>query len=253
MKRYKKPKGKLSIGVLQDVGQRDDQQDSFGIMGRSCGKTGTLAIVADGMGGLVNSAQVSQTVVGTMLDAYAPGVGMPAWQQLLLLLKLAVSKTAAMAEGRNYQSGTTVVACLLEDGGLSWVSCGDSRLYLLRNGGLIQLTRDHDFAHDLTLLALRGEMPLEEPLTNARREALTSFVGMDCPRHMDYNPEPLRLCRNDRILLVSDGIYRALEQPELEKLLRKSPKRAAKAIGKRIRRKKLPNQDNYTALILKVH
>ncbi|MBQ8835343.1 MAG: serine/threonine-protein phosphatase [Oscillospiraceae bacterium] len=246
------PSGVVSVGHVHNIGARDSQQDAFGFSGSDCGEGGTLAIVADGMGGLVNSGQISTGIVSAVMDAYAPGGELPAATHLQLLLKRAIGEAAALTAGLNYQSGSTLVAGLVQNNGLSWISVGDSRIYLWRAGGLIQLNRDHDFAHDLMVMAIMDQITFEEADSNPRKGSLTSYIGRDFPRYVDFNPEPITLRRGDRIILMSDGIYRALTEAELTRYLRRPAAKCARIMERRIRQKKLPQQDNFTAVILEI-
>lgn len=244
--------GRIKAAQVHELGARDSQQDAFGIAGLDTPETGVLAAVADGMGGLVNSGQVSQAIISAMLDAYAPAGNAAPDRQLQMLLQQALRRVEALTRGSTAQSGSTLVACLIRNGSLSWLSVGDSRIYLWRGGGLIQLNQDHDFHHDLALLALQDEMSWEEADRDPRRESLTSYIGGGFPRKVDYNPEPVALRPGDRVLLASDGIYRALSQDELAEHLSGTAAQAAQAILAAIQQKRLPQQDNFTALVLEI-
>lgn len=246
------PSGEVTIGQIHQIGARESQQDAYAVTGSDCRSGGTLAIVADGMGGLVNSGELSAGIVSAIMDAYAPGGELPGARHLNLLLKRAIEAAAELTSGQTYQSGSTLVACLVQNNGLSWTSVGDSRIYLWREGALIQLTRDHDFAHDLTVMAIMGQMSFEDADANTRRGSLTSFIGRDFPRHIDYNPEPIQLRKGDKILLMSDGIYRTLSEAEMNRYLTRPAAKCAKMFARRIRVKKMPQQDNFTAVILEI-
>lgn len=244
--------GRVSIARLQGLGARDNQQDSFAVAGSDCAEKGMLAIVADGMGGLVNSGQISSAVTKVMSEAYTPDPAQSGRDQLLSLTGKAIAEAESLTKDLTYQSGTTLIACILRKGGLSWMSIGDSRLCLYRGGSLIQLNRDHDFAHDLLLMTLRGQITMEQALHNPRREALTSHIGSEFPRYFDFNQEPVRLMQGDRVILMSDGVYRSLTQEELCQSLEKGADKSAELIRKRIEAKALPQQDNFTAIILEI-
>lgn len=244
----KKTYRSIAAGIVQGLGARENQQDSYGV--DASGRSSVLAIVADGMGGLVNSDQVSRRIVDAMLDAYAPDGEIPARHQLLLLLKRAIEEAAAVTADSRYDSGSTLAACIAGPSGLSWISVGDSRVCLWRKGSLIQLSRDHDFAHELAVMALSGSYTLEEADVNPRRDALTSYIGKDFPKYVDFNPQPITLQKGDRVILMSDGVYRALSQQELCRCLAKGAAKSAKQIERMIQKKHLPQQDNFTAVIL---
>lgn len=243
---------RITAAHVHELGARDSQQDAFGIAGLDTPESGVLAAVADGMGGLVNSGQVSQAIISAMMDAYAPSENAAPARQLQMTFQQALLRVENLTRGSAAQSGSTLIACLIRDGGLSWLSVGDSRIYLWRGGGLIQLNQDHDFHHDLTLLAVRNEMSWDEADRDPRRESLTSYIGGGFPRKVDWNPEPVMLLPGDRVLLVSDGVYRALSQDELADHLSGTAPQAVQAIRAAIQQKNLPQQDNFTALIVEI-
>ena len=144
------------------------------------------------------------------------------------------------------------MVCLIRSDSLSWLSVGDSRIYLWRGGGLVQLNQGHDFRRNLTLPAFQGDLRLEEADRDPRRENLTSFIGRGFPRKVDWNPEPVKLLPGGKVLLVSDGVYRALSQAELADCLEGGADTAADAIRSAVRKKRFPQQNNYTAVILVV-
>lgn len=238
-------------GILHEQGRRDSQQDAFCVIGQE--PSGILAAVADGMGGLVNSGAVSQALTETLAEEFTPDPRFPPARQLQIAFQQAVGKVDALLRDHPSRSGSTLVACLVQNGALSWLSVGDSRIYLWRDGGLIQLNREHNFFHDLTLLALQGDLTFEEADADPRCENLTSYIGWGFPRSIEWNEDPVSLLPGDQILLVSDGVYRALSQDELASCLYKSTaQRSAQSMHALIQKKDFSNQDNYTGIVLKI-
>lgn len=244
--------GMITAASIHELGARDDQQDAFGITGEDSPEQGVLAAVADGMGGLVNSGQVSSALIEGLMEAYAPDSGTAPARQLQLLLIQALGRVEKLMQDSTVQSGSTLVACLVKDNGLSWLNVGDSHIYLWRGGGLVQLNQDHDFHHDLTLLAMQGDMDLSEADSDPRREGLTSYIGKGFPRKVDWNPEPVRLMAGDKVLLVSDGVYRALSQEEIADCLLADARQSVQDLRATINEKNYPQQDNYTAIVLEI-
>lgn len=240
----------LRSAQVHELGARDSQQDAFCVTGLEALEGGVLAAVADGMGGLVNSGQISRALTNALVNSFAPGGEETPARQLQLLLGQALEEVERQRSGQSARSGSTLVMCLVRDGGLSWLSVGDSRICLWRSGGLIQLNRDHDFHHDLTLMALQGDMTFSEADADPRRENLTSYIGGGFPRKVEWNPEPVPLLAGDRVVLMSDGVYRALTQGELSRCLEGAAEKAAGAIRRAVEEKGLPQQDNFTAVIL---
>lgn len=246
----------ISFGVaaLHEQGAREQQQDSFGISDVALQPThGQLAIVADGMGGLENGAQVSEAACQAVLDAFL--VVPPQSDSRAMLLSLvrvankAVNELLGPAGYRT--SGSTLLLAYLNDGRLDFVSIGDSRLYLLRNGELMLLNREHEFANDLAVRVVNDEMSIQEAFSNEERAGLVSFLGMGRIEHLDMPAESMRLFKGDKVVLMSDGVYNALAAEEMtEALMRETPDAACAELRARIAAKAYTNQDNYTAIVL---
>lgn len=243
----------IHIGKLHDQGAREYQQDSFGISDEKAFSTmGLLAVVADGMGGLADGDRVSTTLVETALDGFMYSQGQGTLEQVLLTLTAwSVQEVNRLLGSENYRkSGSTLVMGLIRENLFSWVSVGDSRIYLYRSGQLLQLNREHDFKHKLVLQAVNGEIPLQDVYTDKRSSGLISFLGMGPLECIDLPVEPLRLLPEDKLVLMTDGVYNALEDSEIIAALALDEDAAPEALHKAIQEKGFQDQDNYTAVIL---
>jgi serine/threonine protein phosphatase PrpC len=108
--------------------------------------------------------------------------------------------------------GGTVVATSLVDGGLQWVSVGDSLLYLLRDGMLKRLNDDHSMGPQIDLMARNGMIDAEAARTHPQRNCLTSaLTGKDIPE-LDCKGQRLELEDGDIIVLASDGLQSVAEE-----------------------------------------
>lgn len=243
--------GTVSIGKLHSQGKRKSQQDSFFVSPVEMMPThGLLALVADGMGGLADGDRVSQTAVSTMAEGFYNIKGEP----MLLLLALLERANRAVnnllgPSGRN-KSGSTLVAGLIRENRFYYLSVGDSRICLYRNGMLFQLNREHVFHNELLIQAVNGEKTFQTALSDKSAAGLTSFLGMGKLKYIDIPACGIEIRPGDRFLLMSDGVYNALPDEELKAHLNKTPEEAAQAIGEAIEAKGYTSQDNYTAVIL---
>lgn len=111
--------------------------------------------------------------------------------------------------GGNDQPRTTLVAALVQEDRLWWSHCGDSRLYVLREGQLLVRTRDHSFLELNTLLEAD---PALTPLPS--RHTLFSCIGSPARPLID-SAGPLDLQPGDRLLLCSDGLWDGLDDAEI--------------------------------------
>ena len=242
----------ISLGKIHDVGRRDYQQDSFG-QTAVLRNTGILAVLADGMGGLSGGERVSQKIVmealtfGSTLQANQVPTALPG---MVAGINRAVNQM--LGPKGLYTSGSTVVSALITGNALRWISVGDSRVYLYRDGQISQLSRDHDLLQDWMPDILDGKRSMAEALRDPNGRKLTSFIGMGELRHVDYNRTPIPLLPGDRVLLMSDGVYGTVSDAEMAAILRDcgSVQLAASHIGQRIMGAALPYQDNYTLIVL---
>lgn len=248
-----KPVETVQIGKLHEQGARSGQQDCFGVSDESLIKThGLLAVVADGMGGLSDGDKVSAAAVEAVLDSFFlyQGKCTPE-QQLLMLVQSAVESVNKLLGPDSFgKSGSTLVMGLLRESMFSFLSVGDSRICLYRNGILMQLNREHIYKNKLALDAVNGEIALSDVYSDSRGSSLIGFLGMETLQYIDFPAEPVRLVSGDKLLLMSDGVYNALENDELAGCLEAAPEEAVEQIRAAIREKGYTNQDNYTAVII---
>lgn len=243
----------VRIGKLHEQGARAGQQDCFGVSDESLMEDrGLLAVVADGMGGLADGEKVSEAVVGAVLDGFIlyQGICTPEQQLLMLAKQAAACVNGLLGASGIRKSGSTMVMGLVRDGAFSFLSVGDSRVCLYRQGILMQLNREHVFKDKLALDAVNGKIPLQEVYTDSRRSGLTSFVGMGALEHIDLPSSPVKLVFGDKLLLMSDGVYNALDEQELTACLDAAPVRAVERLRQAIQEKAYTNQDNYTAVLI---
>jgi protein phosphatase len=207
-----------------------------------------LFVVADGMGGH-NAGEVAS---GLAVDAVSRVVRMSTGRTTDVLeqaVRQANDDIFAAAAQRTECAGmgTTVVAALVTAGGLSIASVGDSRVYRLRAGHLVQLTVD-----DSWLCKMRPDGP---PLTPAEvdqhpmRHVLTEVVGV----RADLLPRATEatLADGDIFLLCSDGLHGAVPAQELTELL--DPGQDVRVVTDELVRRALNAgaSDNVTAVVVR--
>lgn len=108
--------------------------------------------------------------------------------------------------------GTTLAAVAITvDTGSVVVHVGDSRLYRLRHGRLMQLTQDHTVITDLMSA---GELNEEDAKTHPHRYVLTRALGVGPEVLIDYAGVSGE--SGDRLLLCTDGVFKALSTDEVK-------------------------------------
>lgn len=245
--------GNILIGNEQDQGSRPEQQDSFGISSIEASeikKRGLLAVVADGMGGLNNGAVYSKAAVNGALCSFREEE--PEQSDEATLLRVLKRAKEEVAETGLYDGGTTFVATLIHQQQLHFISVGDSRICLVRNGGLIQLNREHVYGRELDDQALNGKLTELEAHEDRQRKALTSYLGKQDDVAIDRNINPIPLYSGDKVILMSDGVYGFLPEQELTECLNRKPMDAAVAVKQAVLAKKHPKQDNLTIIVMEI-
>lgn len=243
---------------IHNIGGRSSQQDSFGtseiIDSAYVSNKGFMAVVADGMGGLKDGDKISTSTVVSMLKGFDECENEEVTQSMLLKLVAEANDTAINIIGEDNlgQSGSTVVAIVVKNNILNWISVGDSHIYVCRNESLIKLNRDHNYAAELDEMVSRGEMSVEEALRKPQRAALTSYIGMGNLNHVDQNERPIELESGDRILLMSDGVYGTISGEQLVECMNPSLKHTGVSIENAIRNASKRNQDNYTCIVIEI-
>ncbi len=193
--------GKTDIGMV-----RDTNQDAFKIVALGTGSG--LALVCDGMGGArggdTASTIAKKVITETIQKTYQDVMGAEA-------VKAMVLEAVASANRAIYQTakdhpeytgmGTTVVLSLLHQKRAYIAHVGDSRLYLMREHSLTQITRDHSFIQEMVD---RGEISPEEARVHPNKNIITRAVGVHWDVDVDFYS--LDLYPGDKLLLCTDGL-----------------------------------------------
>jgi len=148
--------------------------------------------------------------------------------------------------------GTTLIATVIEQGKLYWVSAGDSRIYLFRNENLQQLTRDHIYGNHLQLDVASGRISQIEADNHPERRHLTSYLGLLELPETDQSAQPLLLQNQDVVILSTDGLYDTLSEPDIVATLKKETQNPAEELVKEALTRNNKYQDNITVITLSV-
>ncbi len=239
---------------LQGQGKRDYQEDSFAFANALdvtlMKKHGLLAMVADGMGGMEGGKKASELTVKTILgDFKEMDVNSDLGIQLAESARHASNEVNAVIKGRG---GCTLVAGIFYDEMFNFVSVGDSYIFLLRNGELIQLNHEHNKKNEVYLDSIRdGVVDPRDGREHFEAAALTQFIGMDDMDEVDMTRMPIPLKDGDTLVLCSDGVGGVLKEDELISCLKgKVAGDAVLAMDGLIKMRNLKYQDNYTALVI---
>jgi PPM family protein phosphatase len=167
---------------------------------------GCLYIVADGVGGASRGEKASQFAAQKVLHAYYSGaVGDPG-EKMANAIKDASREIYQFSQREEVsaQMATTMVAALVLKNQLIIANVGDSRAYLIHNGVIEQITKDHSYTGELME---EGVITEEESLTTKGKNRLTRSIGGESSVKVDVFA-PIPLSTGDHFILCSDGLTR---------------------------------------------
>lgn len=174
-----------------------------------------LWAVADGMGGHDAGDVASRIIVQELASLGVPISAQDQRARVYQRIDRAHQRILSHAQENGLRgAGSTVAALLLHETEISCIWAGDSRVYLMRDGKLTPMTRDHS---EVQMLVAAGHMTEAEARTASRRNVITRAIGIG----PDAQPERVSgMARDgDRFLLCSDGLTEHLPDPDIAQLL----------------------------------
>src|SRR3954469_16015421 len=204
--------GKSDVGCI-----RTNNEDNFGYDLRH-----GIFVVCDGMGGQACGEVASKLGVDTVLNYFrnsaqsaANGNGAAAVTGTRMLAQaVRAANTAIRAASSNDADksgmGTTIVAMLVRDNSISIAHVGDSRIYLVRNGELKQLTVDHSLVMEQVR---RGIITPEQALTSSLQNIILRALGSEDDVEVDVSE--FEGAEADVLLLASDGRTKMISDDDI--------------------------------------
>lgn len=180
---------------------RSENEDSIYVPKDS---TGFFAVVADGMGGHNAGEVASKIVVDTIVKIFgALGPEKITKKEMIKAVALANQSVwqESIRDSKKSGMGSTATIAAFNKNEVIIGQVGDSRGYLLREGSLSQVTKDHSYVQ--TLID-NNNISKQEALTHPQRNIITRAIGTQAKVKVDVYT--LALKKNDCILLCSDGL-----------------------------------------------
>ena len=166
------------------------------------------AVVCDGMGGANGGNVASETAVKVIRDKLTSGyhIGMNDNSvKNLIVSAIEAANMTLFSMARNNEElsgmGTTVVLAVRNTDTLYISNVGDSRIYIVSDSGITQVTTDHSVVQ---IMLDRGEISPEEAKDHPKKNVITRALGVDPDVRIDYSQEQLN--ENDIVLLCTDGL-----------------------------------------------
>jgi serine/threonine protein phosphatase PrpC len=243
--------GKTDVGCV-----RTNNEDNFGFDSRY-----GIFVVCDGMGGQAAGEVASKMGVDILLDYFRnhpPNAaeqslngqnGSAGAQSLANAIQLA-NKTIFQAgqqhNGRNGM-GSTIVAALVRGNSLAIANVGDSRIYLVRQGAIQQLTQDHSLVMEQVR---QGYITLEQAQQSQMQNIILRALGPE--EVVDADIEDLVALPGDVLIMASDGLTRYVSDEDILKIVQ-SRQGLQQACGELVKRaREGGGDDNITCLLVRI-
>lgn len=227
----------VSAGVASECGPRAENQDFAGVyLGTETERAGRgmVAALADGVSGGKGGRIAAELAVASMIEGYFA-------QSDTIGVAVAVNRVMApynrwlASMGRSEtmaHCATTFTTLVLRGRRVHVCHVGDSRAWLLRDGRLSQITRDHTHSHP------------------DQRHVLLRALGLEEELRLDHHE--IALAEHDRLLLTSDGVHGVLSPRKIEKILNQRQSAEADARSLTTAALDAGGQDNASAVVLDV-
>ena len=251
---------KIQIGLSSIIGARKYQQDAVVACSKNYLRQNQfrkgIVVLCDGMGGMNGGEIASALTSKKIYEDYMKNnpTDIPKFLKEEVRLTDNIVYELKDENNRPMGSGSTLLSIVIDEGKLFWVSVGDSRIYLIRNRKMVQVTEDHNYYSVLKKKVESGAITKEEAENDPKAEALISFIGIGKESPIDCNEQPFPLQDSDIILLCSDGLYKTLPDEEiLSTILHYSDnvENAATMLTKVVQSKQKRSQDNTTVALVK--
>ena len=249
----------MKFFAKSDIGiTRQENQDSYGIT-EAEGEY-LLAVVCDGMGGVVGGKTAAKLAVKTYLERFSffyserrdATDSLTSFDIRRIFSNSVYSANKAVCEKSESEEalrgmGTTLTSAMIYKNSLYTANVGDSRIYLIRGEEITQITKDNSYVQELLDKGLIDE---QEARCHPRRNLITKALGVASEVEPDFSS--LTLEEGDVILLCSDGLTNALSDEEIASVI--NEKDSLEEKGKRIidKANQKDGEDNVTVVLIKI-
>jgi len=232
-KKFDSRRQQIKFASMSDIGQvRTNNQDACLAMMAKADMVGNpppmgFFVVADGMGGHHDGELASTVTVQTLVQHIVQDVLLPqmegfepsADQKTIPEVLIEAMEAANQAVQAQVPNGGTTATCVVLRGDLAFIAhVGDSRAYLLNEGNLELVTRDHSLVRRLQEL---GQLTEAEAEVHPQRNVLYRAIGQG--EALEVDTATRRLPPSSRLLICSDGLWGEIGDEAIMRIVRDTP------------------------------
>ena len=252
----------VELAQKSDPGRDPAKQINEDSIGYLATRFGHLCVVCDGMGGHEGGREASSLALATIVERVnaapertPPGevlreaVAEANRRVCSMSLSAPGDGTSAPRRGQHpaARPGSTVVAILMHAHGTEIAHVGDSRCYLVHQGQIFQVTKDHSMVQQLVDVGL---LTPAQAAVHPQANQITRALGMSDEAEVELRAQAIAHVSGDAFVLCSDGLSDLVEPPEILQIVGSAP--AAQAVGQLV---DLANarggHDNISVMILR--
>lgn len=242
----------IEYAKISALGNRQDNQDRAAVV---VAEEAALMLVFDGMGGHSDGARAAETGLKTVQEMFTSS-RLPIFDpQGFLYTALAKAHDDVVRLGADlavdFRPRATCAVCLVQENGSFWAHIGDSRIYQIRDGGVLARSRDHSHVE---VLIQEGAITEEEALDHPMRNFVECCIGGDAPVPDMSLTRKMPLEPGDILLACTDGLWSGLRDTEIAEIGSQPSEGLAenlKALSARALVANSPYSDNTTGTVLR--
>lgn len=247
--RIKETNKDLEIGQATCIGKREFQEDAHAVVSA---RAGTMALVVDGRGKNKSGKLSSGLVMNVFTQLFEDEISI---SNVNYFFKKAfhITNREILKQLGDIEGGASVVAAIMIGNLLHYAVVGNAMIAIYRKGELIALSE----GHTLNVLAKKGyyegKINRQQALSALKEKRIFNYVGQDGFKEIEFYDAPVKLKKEDLIVLMSDGIHDYLPWGQMEDIIKTmhDPQKIADQIIKKLQNEKIDNQDNATIIAMK--
>lgn len=205
----------LEISIRSVLGREEIQEDYMNIIERPYG---TLAILADGFGKNEAGKTASKVAVNFITEMF---IKENSSNKIAYFFKKALMKAnhEVIERIERDAGGTSVTVAFIKDNYLHYALVGNVMLAIFRGRELVKLSEGHNIDEIAKRAYVEGKVVKEDALYTMEREKLIYYLGKEPLSEIEISEVPIRLHKNDVVVLMNKGIYENIRWIEIEDVL----------------------------------
>ena len=217
---YFKNRKNIDVGNRTIIGKEEIQEDYSQII---CKDYGSLAVIGDGFG--KNGIGKISSIIGvkTIINEFEKE---PIGRNVPYFFKSSYIKgnKEVLKRIESENGGTSLLSAIIVDNLLYYSLVGEAMICVFRKGELIKLSNGHTMGEVAKAKYSDGKIMREKALAVINKEKILYYMGQESFKNIEIIDNPIKLEKNDVVVLMSKGIYKNIYWVELEELLSRNIK-----------------------------